>query len=240
MERKLKDKAMKTKVITILAAAVILFFTASELTAVEDKIFTSSGQILEGEEWSNVYIYNDDTIVDMLGGDVDGIGTYDASTVNVSGGHVNTIDALEYSTANISGGFVYGLHAKNNSIVNFSDGASGVSIGAGDFGKLNMYDGTTDLMGVIDSGTINLYGGLITESLGAWNDSVVNIYGYDFNYDPMGGSLDGGQLTGFWLDSTAFTIDLYGTETYSHINLIPEPSTLVLFAIGFFLIKRKT
>jgi hypothetical protein len=79
---------MKTKVITIVASAAILCFTASELTAVEDKIFTSSGQILPPEEWSNVYIYNDDTIVDMFGGLVDGIATYDASTLNITGGLV--------------------------------------------------------------------------------------------------------------------------------------------------------
>ena len=229
---------MKTKIITILAA-VILSFTSVQLYAVPiDKTFTFSGQIIDGEEWDNVYIYNDDTIVDMLGGDVDSIGTYDASTVNVTGGHVSTLDAREFSTANISGGFVYGLHAKNNSIINFSDDASGASIGARDFGMLNMYGGTTDLIGVIDSGTLNLYGGLITESLGAWNDAVVNIYGYDFNYDPMGGSRDGGQLTGFWLDSTAFIIDLYGTETYSNINLIPEPATFLLFGLGISLLKK--
>ncbi len=102
-----------------------------------------------------------------------------------------------------------------------------------------MMGGTAEYLGAIDSGTVNIYGGLITESLGAWNDAVVNIYGYDFNYDPMGGSRDGGQLTGFWLDSTAFIIDLYGTDTYSHINLIPEPCSLLLLALGCLFLKRK-
>jgi len=230
---------MKTKIIAILATAVILSFTASELTAVEDKIFTSSGQILDGEEWNNVSIYNDDTIVDMLGGDVHSIGTFDASTINFSGGHVLTLSALEFSTANVSGGIVAGLDALNHSTVNFSDIAIGGTIGAREFGTLNMTGGITDLIGANDSGILNLYGGLITESLGAWNEAVVNIYGYDFNYDPMGGSLDGGQLAGFWMDGSAFVIDLYGTETYSHINLVPEPSSLILFALGAWLVRRK-
>lgn len=227
--------------VPLLSAIIVLLvlLTGGRAYGLLDKTFTSSGQILPGEEWNNVFIYNDDTIVDMLGGLVDGIGIYDASTVNVTAGHVNTLDALEFSTANVSGGFVYGLHAKNNSIVIFSDDASGTSIGARDFGTLNMNGGTTDLIGVIDSGTLNLYGGLITESLGAWHDAVVNIYGYDFNYDPMGGSLDGGQLTGFWLDDTPFTIDLYGIETYSHINLIPEPSSLILLCLGGLILRRR-
>ena len=58
---------MKTEVKTILAVAIFCF-TAVQLYAVPiDKIFTSSGQILDGEEWNNVSIYNDATIVDMLG-----------------------------------------------------------------------------------------------------------------------------------------------------------------------------
>ena len=230
---------MKTKIIIIFAAAVFLSFTTPELVAVEDKIFTSSGQILDGEEWSNVYIYNDDTIVDMLGGDVDGIGTYDASTVNVTGGHVNTLDALEFSTANISGGFVYGLNAKNNSIVNFSDGASGVSIGAGDFGTLNMYGGITEFLRAGDYGIINLYGGHVTDSLNSWGSATVNIFGYDLFKTSSGGRYGYGQVYGFFADGSSFNIDFNTSETYPHINLIPEPCSLLLLALGCLFLKRK-
>jgi len=212
---------MKTKIITILSAAIILFFTASELTAVEDKIFTSSGQILDGEEWENVYIYNDDTIVDMLGGTIDGIATYDASTVNVTGGHVNTLEALEFSSANISGGSVYGVFTWDHATTALSTGGNITSLGAGgELGTVNMSGGTTVFLRAGDSGIINLYGGNVTNYLNAWDSATVNIFGYNFNYDPVAGSWGGGQLTGFWNDDTAFTIDLYGSETYSHINLV--------------------
>ena len=239
MERKLKDKAMKTKVITILAAAVILFFTASELTAVEDKIFTSSGQILDGEVWNNVSIYNDDTIVDMLGGDVDGIGTYDASTVNVTGGHVMTLSALEFSTANISYGFVYGLIASDHSIVNLFGNADLFAPLVRNFGTLNMTGGTVDHLGAIDSGIINLYGGIISDRLISSDSSVVNIYGYDLLKTNTGGKYDYGQVSGFWADGTSFTIDLNGFETYSHINLIPEPYSLILLGLGGLILRRR-
>ena len=228
---------MKTKIWPIIPA--IILFMACQLYAVpEDKIFTSSGQILPGEEWGNVYIYNDDTIADMLGGLVDGIGTYDASMVNVIDGSVNTLEGHEFSTANISGGYVYGAHALDHSVVNFSGDASSVTIGAGDFGTLNMTGGIADNVGASYSGTLNLYGGIIEDSLGASREAVINVYGYGFVYDPTAGSFDAGQLTGFWLDDTPFTIDLYGVETYSHINLVPEPATVLLVSLGSLMLRR--
>ena len=99
---------MKTKIAIVIALIGLLEACPAHS---EDITFTSSGQILPGEEWGNVYIYNDDTIVDMLGGLADSIGAYDESTLNVLAGYVSTLDAREFSTANVSGGQVYGLHA---------------------------------------------------------------------------------------------------------------------------------
>ncbi|NIP55527.1 MAG: hypothetical protein GWN00_14400, partial [Aliifodinibius sp.] len=150
-----------------------------------------------------------------------------------------TLNAFNSSTANISGGSIYGVIVWDYTTVKLSGTGNVTTLHVYVSGTINMMGGTAEYLGAIDSGTVNIYGGLITESLGAWNDAVVNIYGYDFNYDPMGGSRDGGQLTGFWLDSTAFIIDLYGTDTYSHINLIPEPCSLLLLALGCLFLKRK-
>jgi hypothetical protein len=222
-----------------LIIAFVAVCAASEVLAVGDKAFTSSGQILPGEEWNIVSVYNDDTVVDMLGGLVDGMGTYDASTLNITGGFVSTLDALEYSSANISGGYVYGSHARGYSTVNFFETAGGLSLSARDFATVNMTGGTSEYVRAGESGTLNLYAGLVTDSLDGWGSAIINIYGYGFNYDPSGGNRDGGQLTGFWLDDTPFTIDLYDPDTYSHINLVPEPSSLALLALGSLLLRRR-
>lgn len=231
----------KTKIIAIVAAAVILSFTAVQLYAVPiDKIFTSSGEILDGEEWNNVSIYNDDTIVDMLGGDVESIGTYDASTINVTGGHVMTLGALEFSTANVSGGEVYSLSAWDSAKVNFSNDASVFSLGSGgDFGTVNMTGGSTEYLRAGDFGNINLYAGLVTDSLNAWDFATVNIFGYDLVKTSSGGRYGCGQVYGFFADGSSFTIEFSTFETYSHINLIPEPGSLILFAFGCVLVRWK-
>jgi len=229
---------MKTKL--LLFIAVIVLLTGGQAHAVPDKTFTSSGQILPGEEWDEVFIYGDDTVVNMLGGTVlDYIATYDASNLNVTGGDVKGIYAFDNSVATVSGGELWGIHALDYATVNFSGNSETPHLRAGNSGTLNMLSGTVRSVGVGGTSITNLYSGNITDWLGAGDFSTVNIYGYDFTYDPMGGDLDGGQLTGFWLDSTPFTIDLYGVETYSHINLIPEPGSLILFLIGSLFLRRR-
>jgi hypothetical protein len=227
------------KILTILA---VVLFSGSGLYAVPvgHKDFYSSGHILPGEEWTTVDIYNDNTIVNMLGGFVDQMQTFDSSMVNIAGGQIYSLYTRESSAANIFGGSVGGVMTWDHATTNLYEGGTVFSLGArGQSGVVNMTGGNVEYLGAIESGILNLYGGLVTNSLGAWDFSVVNIYGYGFDYDPYAGSKDGGQLTGFWLDDTAFSIDLYGLGTYSHINLIPEPSSLILFALGALLIKRK-
>ena len=230
---------MKARIWVTIAIGVIL--TACGRGVADDKIFTSSGQILAGEEWTGVRIYNDDTVVDMLGGSADWIAAYDGSTLNVLGGH-GQFEALDYSSINISGGTHSGGQALGSAVVNFSENAYSSALGASAFGTVNMTGGTVEHVGANDSGTINLYGGVVSDYLGASGLAVVNVYGYGFEYDPGGGGLDGGQVRGYWPDDTPFSIDLYGAETYSHVNLISgevvdveidiEPDTINLASKG--------
>jgi hypothetical protein len=228
---------MRGEIALIIAFVVVC--AASEVPAVGDKVFTSSGQILPGEEWNIVSVYNDDTVVDMLGGLVDGMVSYDSSTVNVTGGYVSTLDTLEYSSADISGGHVHGSHAGGYSTVNFFETGTGVSLSARDFGTANMTGGTTEYARAGESGTLNLYAGLVTDSLNAWDSGTVNVLGYGLTKIDSGGTYGYGQVSGFWLDDTAFAIHFSTAETYSHVNLVPEPSSPALLALGSLLLRRK-
>ncbi len=228
----------RKQILTIFAA--LMLFGATRLYAVpEDKIFTSSGQILPGEEWNNVYIHNDDTIVDMLGGLVDGIAAYNASTLNVIGGSINTLEAHEFSTANVSDGDVYSLWALDSGTVNLSDTGSVVSLSArGDFGTANMYGGTVGGISAYDSGIVNLHGGTVLDCLSA-PDGTINIFGYDLFKSASDGMYGFGFVTGYWNDATPFDIDLLSPETYSNINLIPEPATLLLLGLGSLILRKR-
>lgn len=231
---------MKRKVITILA--VVIFLPVSQVQA--DLDIYSDAVIQEGDYYDTfVNVYDtppDHTTVDMTGGFVHNFRSYDSSIINITGGEILTLDAYNTSNANISGGNVRSVFTRDHATTNLYDGGSVFSLGAArQSGVVNMTGGITEYLRAGELGIINLYGGTVNIYLNVWDSAKVNIYGYGFDYDPSAGSWDGGQLTGFWLDGADFSIDLYGLGTYNHINLVPEPSSLILFALGALLIRRK-
>lgn len=225
------------KVVAIII--MVLLVTGVCNVHAESIVFTESGQILEGEVWDFVDIYNDDTVVDMFGGVADYITTYDWSTLNVTGGSAD-FGAVDYSTMNISGGTHSGALAWAYGTVNFSDTAESRRLDAWAFGTVNMTGGIIEGIGALDSGTVNLYGGEITDAIGAGDSSIINIFGYDLALSSSGGEYGYGLVSGFWQNDTPFEIDLSSPETYSHINLIPEPGTLVLMGFGVMIMKRRS
>jgi hypothetical protein len=227
--------------------------------AIENKTFYTSGQINPGEQWNVVEIYGDSTVIDMLGGWVDVLHSFDASTTNMTGGKILTLVTYDYSTANISSGSIYYCHSVNHSIVNFSGDASVLGMLASEDstlnlcegyisddisirnnGMLNFYGGSVPIVSVTNFGVMELRGGVIENWIGAWEYSAINIYGHDLVKTNYGGAYGLGQVYGFWDDGTPFSINLYGTETYLHINLIEivdvnvqiHPETLNLSSAG--------
>ena len=250
---------MKTKIITIMSAAVILCFTGSEIYAVPiDKIFTSDGVIIEGDEYANVYIYDtppDRTTVNMSGGSAYNILTYDYSRLNVNGGTsevyarnestvnigdgvVYTLDSYDFSMVNIFGGQTYHVTAYNTGTVNVLDNATLGTLFAHNFGVVNMSGGKTSRIGAAEFSTVNLSGGLVTDDLAAGDSGIINVYGYDLNKESIGGKYYYGFVSVYWKDSTPFNISLNSPDTYSRVMLIPEPSTLLLFLISVPFLRR--
>ena len=90
-------------------------------------------------------------------------------------------------------------------------------------------------LAVSDSSTLNIYGGDLISGRPYFSESsMVNIYGYGFNYDSY-------ILTGFLADGSSFLFNELPSDTYSHMNLIviPEPMTILLLGLGTMLLRKQ-
>jgi hypothetical protein len=196
----------------------------------------SAGQVVGGALWAN-----DQSKVNIFGNSVvGGLSVYSNATVNFSGNaSVAGASTGNSGILNVYGGIINQFTGYNSSVVNVYGGIIGTTnldVGAFDTSVFTIYGGVIDHLSATDSSTINLRGGNITNWLGA--SSAINVFGYDLAKTDTGGTYGYGQVTGFWQNGSPFTIDLRYSSTYSAINLVPEPATLLLFGVGTFLLRK--
>jgi hypothetical protein len=168
------------------------------------------------------------------------MGVRNAATFNMFVGTVGSLGALDQSMVNISGGSVGIFSLSGSATATLSQNGSIFSVGAGYSSIFNMNGGNVTCLGVGDNAIINLSGGVVIDYLSANPAGVINVFGYNLAKTSTGGTHGYGQLTGSWqINSPQFVINLGGPYTYEQINLIPEPTTLLLFGIGTFLLRRR-
>jgi len=121
-------------------------------------------------------------------------------------------------TLDIFGGDIYRLDAYDTTLTNW-------------------YGGQMDTLRARDDSIINIYGGNLWTFAGTEN-SLANLYAYDVLITHTGGFWDDGQVFGkFCADDSSFSFDLWGDNSYLHINIVPEPTSLLLLSLGGLLLR---
>ncbi len=180
---------IRTGTTFLIVWAIAVCVTLSPAANGEYISFSRDAVIQAGDSYDGVYVYGNNTTVEVKGGNIGKLLSYDRSTVNVSGGHVTSAQSYGRSTINISGGTVR--------VPNTVDAGSTINVTCGTFWNVE-----------VGSGEFNMSGGQIV-GMGIFapaNNGVIIICGYDFEYYPLPGKNDG-RLTGFWQDDTPFSID---------------------------------
>ena len=136
---------MKTKIITILAAVMLLL--SSQVQAI-DIDFYSDATIEDGDVYDIVSVYDTPpnyTIVDMYGGSVITLRTYHLSIANIHGGEI-----------------AGSIETRNSSTMNIHDGSITLDyLSVSDSGTLNVHGGDLNVGNApyfSESSTVNIYG----------------------------------------------------------------------------------
>lgn len=267
---------MKRKLIILwgLAAIVTLLWPARGLAVPKDVVFYNDAVVGPDELYSVVTVYdsppetttiefygrgaylmmNDSAVLNLRGEgwfgrrNWDGFPPtesklYDSSTVNVyeragfGSGIEAFLDLYDFSTLNIKGGVVDAVcRAYGTSTVDIYDGLFSLALWPYDHSIVNVYGGIVDAYFCNTPVPVT---------------AMVNIYGYDFKYNPQGRWMPpmepGGEgwwiskLTAYGFDGTPITYwGLPDPATQSNINLIPEPGTVVLLGLGAIVLFKKT
>ncbi|MGB8225928.1 MAG: hypothetical protein WCE45_03530 [Sedimentisphaerales bacterium] len=237
-----------------LKAVFAILFVFSLCVKATDMTFTSSGTITDGNTYDNVYVQNNGTVVNMLGGQINyGLSAGGASMFNMSGGSIlgHTINIGTLSSFNVYSGTITidgSLVVNGGAIVNISGGNitadrlktyPALSNPVTPASVVNINGGNINFDVFEIHGEVNIYRGLFYVDaawIGGWgNDQpIINIYGSAFNYSPSTQI-----LTGYLLDDNQFTIKGVDSSEYTKFNLIPEPISLLLFGFGLLVLRKK-
>ena len=153
--------------------------------------------------------------------------------------YMEDFSVLNYYGADLQGEFQSTILCADQSTTNVFDGA--VLLVIANKSEINIAGG--EIKGITEtkfvspipqlSSHLSIWGGCFSGKVSLTADSVADIHGYGFEYDPNGWVNDdprfkgteGGRLRGFWADGTAFSMDFvdHFSHSYSHVVLHEIP-----------------
>jgi len=251
---------LRARIIGVVLMVILAGVNIAVAAIQQNVVFYNDVVVTSDERYDSVTVYDrppETTTIDFYG-QAEYLAMYDSSTLHLYYGskiegsgvenklyNSSTVDV--YEGAMIGLGSDTGMDMYDSSRLNIYGGRVGLFFGAHDSSMVNLYDGYLEsIMGLADSSTLNVYTGYAA----GWMDNfyvaptaTVNIYGYGFEYTPhgrwmppIGGVGEGwwfSKLTGYGFDGDPITIwGLPDPRTHDNINLIPEPTTFLLLALG--------
>jgi hypothetical protein len=144
---------------------------------------------------------------------------YNDVRLDIFGGNIFRLDATDTTLTNMYGGTMDDLWAFSNS-------------------NVNIYGGQLGGLLAKETSIINLYNGSL-ERFVSYQNGMLNLYAYDVVYHTTGGYLNKGWVEGEYLTNNLwFRFDLGSDDAFSHINIVPEPATILLLGLGCLLLKN--
>jgi len=139
----------------------------------------------------------------------------------------------------INDGDVYGeVFLQNDASVDVFGGTI-LQLKTLDLSTANIFGGEMDRLFTFDNSFVNIYGGTL-DWLGAFPDSMVYLYAYDVTYHLTGGLENRPWAEGtYYSNSTSFSFTLYDEYSFSHVVVIPEPISFLLFGLGALFLRKR-
>jgi len=109
------------------------------------------------------------------------------------------------------------------------------------YATANISGGYVEWLFIQGNSIVNIYAAEDTlEMFAAGNDSVAYLYAYDVTYHSIGGIKNDGWIEGLYISNDApFSFSFYNDVSYLHLNIVPEPTSFLLFALGVLLFKKR-
>ncbi len=247
---------MKKKLIKIM-----IFLAALAPATCQALTFTDDG-VINGGTYDNVYIENTAT-VDMTAGVVGNMYIQNLGTLNYFDGTITEIELRNSATFNLKGSSLSGstLSSWGSGNFNLNSGAYQGTLDMWEYGHNILNDGqlTATLANFYDYVITDVYGGNVTwDFISLHGYSELNIYGGDVSFNNGFNLHEDAEINVYYqsvieterpyellgyilLDGTEFLLDQFTSSEIEQINFqyVPEPTTLLLFAIGGLFLKRQ-
>jgi len=140
----------------------------------------------------------------------------------------------------INDGDTYGEIFLENDAVLDMFGGSALKIETLNFSTANILGGELETLWTNDDTCASIHAGTLNW-LSASENSVVYLYAYDVTYHSSGGLYNNPWLEGrYYGNDNLFSFTFYhGEDDYHHINIVPEPTSILFLGFGSLLLRRR-